>query len=297
MTENKTKIFESSEKNVWKYVSYISNGITETVLYKYKSFNERTVICCSVQSGCPVGCTFCGTGKNFIRNLNDKEIINQINYVFKNKKINAKKVKKLQIMFMSMGEPFLNYKNVKKAIIKLNKDYPNAQLLVSTIAPKTPDAMIDFIKLSKEINKIGLQFSVHKSTNKERNKLIPFSNKLVLEELRDYGIEWWRQTGRKPYCNYCVDGKNNREKDFKNLRKLFSPNCFCFTFSVICSKNETMKKVAFRDLNVINKFKEKFQEQGYDTRIFDPAGQDDIGGGCGQLLYVQKFLKNNKILK
>jgi len=287
----KPKIFESSEKNVWKYVFEIPGGITELVLYKYKTFENRTVICCSVQSGCPVGCTFCGTGKRFLRNLNSREIVEQIDYVFKNKKINTSKVKKLQIMFMSMGEPFLNYKNVEKAIKQLNKKYPNAQLLVSTIAPNIKDSLKKFIELSKRINKIGLQLSVHQSTNKKRDKLIPFKNKLSLEELRDYGIEWWKATGRKPYCNYCIDGKNNTQKDFDELRKLFSPNVFCLTFSVVCSKDETMKEVTFRNLKIINTFREKFKERGYDTRTFDPAGQDDIGEDVDNYGMSKIFLK------
>ena len=68
MTILKTKVFPSPEGNVWKYVFHIPEGITETVLYQYESFQKRTVICCSVQSGCIVGCNFCGTGKNFLRN-------------------------------------------------------------------------------------------------------------------------------------------------------------------------------------------------------------------------------------
>lgn len=292
MTISNVKVFESSKENVWKYVFEIPNGITEAVLYKYEDFEKRTVICCSVQSGCPVGCKFCGTGKRFIRNLSADEIIEQVNYVIKDKTIKAPKVKKLQIMFMSMGEPFLNYSNLELAIKKLNKRYPNAQLLVSTIAPCTENFMKKFIKLSQKVKVTGLQFSIHKSTNKARNRLIPFKAKLSLEELRDYGIEWWKETGRKPYCNYCVDGENDTKEDFENLRRLFPPNVFCFTFSVVCAKDESMKDVAFRNLKTINKFKSKFQKVGYDTRTFDPAGQDDIGGGCGQLWYVQNYLRS-----
>ncbi len=51
------KSFKSG--NITKYVFYNDDVVYEAVLYRYK---ERTVICCSVQSGCPVGCTFCGTG-------------------------------------------------------------------------------------------------------------------------------------------------------------------------------------------------------------------------------------------
>ena len=297
MSIDDVRIFESSEGNVWKYAFQLSGAITESVLYKYENFEKRTVICCSVQSGCPVGCTFCGTGRKFIRNLGSEEIVEQVKYIFEDKKIQPDRVEKLQIMFMSMGEPFLNYDNVETAVRELNNLYPNAQLLVSTIAPRNPIGMKNFIQLSKEVDKIGLQFSIHKSNNEDRNVLIPFHNKLSLEELRDFGIEWWKETGRKPFCNYCVDGKNNTPEDFDNLRKLFPLNVFNFTFSVVCSKDETAKDVAFRNLSVINQFKEKFAKAGYNTRVFDPAGQDDIGGGCGQLWYVQDYLREHKDAK
>lgn len=285
------KRFDSGTGNVWKYVFHIPGAITESVLYRYPTFEERTVVCCSVQSGCPVGCKFCGTGKRFLRNLTSEEIAAQVDYILTNQEISAPKIEKFQIMFMSMGEPFLNYDNVERAIKILHKKYPNAQLLISTIAPKAKESFRRFMVLSKEVDKIGLQFSIHKSTNQERDRLIPFADKLGLEEIRDYGIEWWRETGRKPYCNYCVDGKNNTDMDFGKLRSLFPPNVFCFTFSVVCAKDETLKDAAFRNIDAINKFRQKFVEAGYDTRIFDPAGQDDIGGGCGQLWYVQDYLK------
>lgn len=288
------KTFESSEGNVWKYVLEFPNAIAESVLYKYKDFKERTVICSSVQSGCPVGCSFCGTGKNFARDLTVEEIVQQSHNILEDKNINPKKVKKLQLMFMSMGEPFLNYNNVEGAIKELNQNYKNAQLLVSTIAPKKQIAFRKFVDLSEKIDQIGLQFSIHRSTNKERNTLIPYKNKLTLEELRDYGIHWWKATDRNPYCNYCIGKDNHKDQDFENLRQLFPPNVFYFTFSVICSKDQTMKETAFRNLDTIEEFRKKFEQEGYNTRVFDPAGQDDIGGGCGQLWYVQEYFRRLK---
>jgi 23S rRNA (adenine2503-C2)-methyltransferase len=290
----KVQRFDSSEGNVWKYVFEWDDAITEAVLYRYGSFEERTVLCVSVQSGCPVGCIFCGTGKRFIRNLTSKEITDQVDYVMKDMNIYCRNVSKLQVMFMSMGEPFLNYDNVKEAIHQLTIYYPNAQLLVSTIAPDKKKELQDFINYSEAVNKIGLQFSIHESTDEKRDILIPYKNKLSLAELRDYGIEWWKQTGRKPYCNYCVNGKNNTDEDFRNLRNLFPANVFCFTFSVICSPDETMKEAGFKNLDAINEFCGKFSAVGYNTRVFNPEGQDSIGGGCGQLWYVQNYLKEHE---
>lgn len=291
------KVFSSSEGNVWKYVFTKEDMVAEAVLYKYNDFYDRTVICCSVMSGCPVGCTFCGTGSKFVRNLKANEIVEQIELVLSDKNIINdinEKCKKLQFMFMSMGEPMLNWDEVEQAIRILNKKFSNAQLLLSTIGCDNDDVFNKIICISKEINKIGLQFSIHKSNDKERDKLIPFVKKMNLEKIRDAGIVWWKETGRHPFLNYCVDGTNNTQNNYNELIKLFSPVVFNFTFSVVCSSDENLKEASFRNLEVIKNFQNKFLEKGYNVRMFNPAGQDDIGGGCGQLWYVQNWLKNHK---
>ncbi len=289
------KLFESSEGNVFKYVFTGDDYVAEAVLYKYDNFYKRTVICCSTMSGCPVSCKFCGTGNKFIRNLKAKEIVNQIDTILRDKDIEDinSRGERFQIMFMSMGEPMLNWKEVDEAIIQLNRKYPNADLLLSTIAPNEPASFKELLIHSQMIKKIGLQFSIHKSNDKDRNKLIPYNDKYTLEQIRDYGILWWKETGRHPYLNYCIDGTNNTIKDFENLTKLFSPMVFNFTFSVVCSSNENMKEAGFKNLSIVREFEEKFIQKGYDTRVFNPHGQDDIGGGCGQLWYVQKWIKEN----
>ena len=291
------KVFDSSEGNVWKYVFTKEDMVAEAVLYRYNSFYDRTVICCSVMSWCPVGCTFCWTGAKFVRNLTKDEIVEQINIVLADKwlidDINEK-CKKLQFMFMSMGEPMLNFDEVEKAIIELNKKYSNSQLLLSTIWCDDDEVFGKLINLSKRIEKVGLQFSIHKSNDIERNELIPFKKKMSLKKIRDAGIIWRKETGRKPFLNYCVDGTNNSEKDFQDLSTLFSPVVFNFTFSVVCSSDENMKDKGFRNLRIINEFQNKFLSEWYNVRTFDPAGQDDIGWWCGQLWYVQQWLKNYK---
>ena len=286
------KVFESSEKNVWKYVFTSEDMVAEAVLYRYEDFYKRTVICCSTQSGCPVGCKFCGSGGHFVRNLTADEIVSQINHILNDKGIYDvdERGERFQIMFMSMGEPMLNWENVEKAIRILHEVYPNAELLLSTIAPNS-SRYGRLIKLSKEIDKVGLQFSIHKAFDSERNKLIPYEDKLSLRQIRDIGTLWWKETGRRPYLNYCVDGTNNQWNDAYELMTLFSPLVFNFTFSVVCSKNENMKDAGFKNLSAIRKFEEEFLNEGYNTRIFDPAGQDDIGGGCGQLWYVQQWMR------
>jgi 23S rRNA (adenine2503-C2)-methyltransferase len=293
---NKINCLESSEKNVWKYIFTKDDAIAEAILYKYNDFYERTVICCSTMSGCPVGCTFCGTGKKFIKNLTADEIIQQIEEILIDKNIKdiSDKGERFQIMFMSMGEPMLNWGETEEAIYRLHDLYPNAELLLSTIGVDDDEVFKKIINLSVEIDKVGLQFSIHKSNDADRDVLIPFKKKMSLKKIRDAGIAWWKRTGRYPYLNYCIDGHNNTKQDIENLTNLFSPVIFNFTFSVVCSADESIKEAGYRNLEIVTDFCNKFSEEGYNTRIFDPAGQDDIGGGCGQLWHVQKWMKDYK---
>jgi 23S rRNA (adenine2503-C2)-methyltransferase len=292
---NKIEIKESSEGNVWKFVFTKDDAIVEAVLYRYESFEERTVICFSVQSGCPVGCKFCGTGGHYVRNLTANEIASQVWHIIRLMKIDPFKVKKFQLMGMSMGEPMLNWENLKEAITLLKEfGYTHAQYLISTVGIADLDTFNDIIGFSRENPQIGLQFSIHKSTDEQRNRLIPYKNKLTLYELMVAGVNWHSATGRPVYLNYCIDGTNNTEDDFNNLRGMFNPEVFNLTFSVICAKNESIKDAAYRNLDVINAFSQKFLEDGYNVRVFNPAGQDDIGGGCGQLFAVQNWFENHK---
>ncbi len=286
------KVISGKNSNVWKYVFSDYQYIVEAVLYRYKTFKERTVICCSVQSGCPVGCVFCGTGRKFIKNLSSEEIIFQIKYILTDKKIPVDEIKRFQIMFMSMGEPMLNWDSVEEAIRKLHQLYPSAELLISTIGLKNQKILKRIINVSKEINKIGIQFSIHDYTDEKRDRLIPYRYKLSLDEISRYGQNWYLATGRHPYLNYIVTPENSSKLATLKLRQKFDPKVFYFTLSVLCEINKQKQLRIKEKIELINKLYQKLLSLGFNLRIFNPAGQDDIGGGCGQLWFVQEKLKN-----
>jgi len=298
------KKFESSEGNVWKYVFHFENAIAESVLYRYGTFSERTVMCVSIQSGCPVGCTFCGTGKNFIRSLSADEIVQQVNYLVNDveqmeyvalsRKAGphlAIQCKKFQIMFMSMGEPMLNWKEMDIAIMLLNHYYSDAQLLISTIGIDDEEILFKMLELSTKIKKIGLQFSIHDAFDEDRDNIIPFKKKLTLRDIRNYGLYWSVVTGRSVYLNYCISESSSKREKLERLMDIFDPEHFHFTFSVICEKEEG--KNTCENLEMINEISDLFLSKGYNVRVFNPAGKDDIGGGCGQLHYVQSWMKTH----
>lgn len=242
-----------------------------------------------IYNGCVVH--NCGAGDYFVRSLTSDEIVSQVDYSIEQTGVDSRDIEKLQIMFMSMGEPMMNYKNLAFAIVELYDKYPNARLLISTIGPRVGYGPL--ILLSKEIPTIGLQFSIHESTDEARDKLIPFAEKLSLQEIAEVGKRWYETTGRKPFFNYCAGDHNTTDKDVENLRKLLDPYVFECTISVICERNQGLPAKNDHQVSLAQEFSEKMLNVGYNVRVFDPAGQDDIGGGCGQLFHVQNWMKEN----
>jgi len=194
-------------------------------------------------------------------------------------------------MFMSMGEPLLNLKRLIPALHELYRKYPNAALLISTSGPD-----VDYEPLmvaSEQIPTIGLQFSVHESTDEARAKLIPFKRKLQLQQISEKGEEWHRRTGRRPFFNYCVHENNNTQDDVDRLFALFNPEVWESTLSVISERDESVAAANYRQRELVEQFMTKMLTAGWNTRMFDPEGQDTIGGGCGQLWFVQEWMRNN----
>lgn len=290
------EVLSSSDVNVWKFIFIKHDACVEAVLYKYPEFEERTVMCMSTQCGCPMGCSFCGTGKQFVRNLTQSEIFSQYKVIeeFVNKSgVKFVDVKKMQCMFMSMGEPLLNMKNLAGAMRQIHREVPTAQLLVSTAGPNTASGWKEFFNVALEIPTVGLQFSIHEAFDKDRDIIIPIKKKLSIIDMAYYGNAFHATTGNKPFFNYCVHEKNNSYKHADELSYNFDPNTWECTLSVICEKDENIASSIDRQLNLINDFSGLMVERGFNTRTFNPAGQDDIGGGCGQLWATQQWMKEN----
>lgn len=291
MTFHDVKIIPSAEGNVSKYVFTGKTGVAESVLYRYPDYQTRTVICCSTMSGCPVGCRFCGAGDHFVRSFSAAEIVEQADRCVADTGIDPAIMGRLQIMFMSMGEPLLNRSGMIGALQALYGKYPNAALLISTIGP---DIDYDWVySISQEIPTVGLQFSIHQSGDARRNSLIPFKKKLTISQIGEVGGVWHDRTGRKPFFNYCAGDDNSSAQDADNLLDAFDPSIWNATVSVICERNEGLPAKNQHQIDLAANFASKLVERGFDVRVFDPAGQDDIGGGCGQLWFVQQWMRDH----
>jgi adenine C2-methylase RlmN of 23S rRNA A2503 and tRNA A37 len=173
---------------------------------------DRWMIGVSVMSGCPVRCKFCATAKlKRCRNLTAAEIVEQVSFILqKNPSIDPGGSKEFKINYTRMGEPFLNIKEVRKAIGILRNLYPNAHHYLSTIGVAGSD--FAWIK-----DNVTLQFSIHSFDEAYRDWLIPYKGKMRLREIGEVRTE----SNLKTTLNLTLV----READFsiQMLREFFDP--------------------------------------------------------------------------
>lgn len=192
--------------------------------------SERWMVGVSVMSGCPVRCKFCATGQmKKWRNLTSQEIVDQVDFIiYRNSDYNPLDSKEFKINYTRMGEPFLNIDSVKEAIQILNKKYPNLHHYVSTIGIKNSDFY--WIK-----DNITLQISLHSTDESSRDWLIPYKNKMTIEELG--------QIRNQSYLKTTINLTLVKEEDFdiEILKKYFDKDYFFVKISPINPNDNSIK--------------------------------------------------------
>ena len=175
------EVNHNSKDNSYKFLLKThDNKLIESILMLT---NNRTTVCVSCMVGCPLACKFCATGTEigFIRKLEPSEIIGQIIVIKNYAKLNGITDKITNIVFMGMGEPFLNLDSIEKTIEILISDYgfamSKSRITISTAGPKNNIA--NFINKYK----VKLAVSLHFPNNELRSKYMPINNKFNLDQL------------------------------------------------------------------------------------------------------------------
>jgi len=141
---------------------------------------NRNTVCVSSQVGCPIGCIFCATGAmGFSRNLAIDEIIEQVLLFARLLKKEGKRVD--NVVFMGMGEPFLNYDNVIAAARILN-DAQGLNIGARHISISTIGISAGIEKLIDEPLQLNLAVSLHAPNDRLRQKIIPAAKINPLEK-------------------------------------------------------------------------------------------------------------------
>lgn len=279
------KVLESENGSAAKALLKLKDGLLiETVLISPKS--EIWTACISVQVGCPLKCDFCATGKmGLTRNLTTEEIADQVlfwkNYCWKNRLGKGL----TNVVVMGMGEPFLNYENLKKALeIMTNNELlglGSRRISISTAG--IPEGMK---KLAENFPQINLALSLHFADQEKREKYMPIAKKYDLKSLI-LGLKYYlKKANRKVFLEYLLlDGINDKKEDLEKLVefvKSFSAN-HLLTINLIGYHQHQLSPFKSVSKQRIKKVKTFLEKQGLAVTIRKSLGED-IEGACGQLV-------------
>lgn len=197
-----------------KFLFQLEDGNTiETVLLKHK--DKRNTLCVSSQVGCPVKCSFCATGKGgFVRNLTVAEIINQVYTV--ERRLSKKDERITNIVFMGMGEPFLNANNLLKAIEIISSEN-GVNISKRKITVSTSGVVPGIERLLEEKIPVELAISLHAVTDEKRDELIPMNKRYPLQDLHTVLLEYQKQTKRRISFEYILINNFNVSDNDANL--------------------------------------------------------------------------------
>jgi 23S rRNA (adenine2503-C2)-methyltransferase len=270
---------ESAKDRTIKFLFQTNdNKKIEAVLMRH--LKGRNTLCISCQVGCAMGCKFCATGKlGLTRDLTYSEILDQIMLI--NRHLKDSKQKITNIVFMGMGEPLLNIKNVFPAIKIMCQedklDLSNRHVTVSTCGIIT-----GIEKLLKEEIKVNLAISIHSADQTVRDELMPINKTFPLGKLMIVLDEYVEFTNRRVFYEYIlIDGITDTEKMAKKLGHLLRDR---LAHVNLIPYNTANNKDIFQPSSKtdIYKFKEILTSYGVTNSVRFTLGED-IDAACGQL--------------
>ena len=268
------EVFSSKDNNAIKALITLKDGLkTESVLMKHK--DGRNTVCVSCQVGCKMGCLFCATGQmGFKRDLNSGEIIDQV--LFFNRFLKKEKQKVTNVVFMGMGEPFLNYKEVLETIKIVKNDLSIGARKISISTIGIPNGIIN---LSEDEPQVNLAISLHAPSDKLRTEVMPAGKEYTLSKIFKAVDKYIEKTKRKVMFEYLmIDNFNDSQEQAKELANLMKKPLYHVNL-ISCNPVGNFKTPSN---NKINKFKEILENQGVSVTVRYKFGRS-VKGACGQL--------------
>ena len=259
-----------------KYLFQLDDGKRiESVLIPER---DHSTLCISSQAGCAQGCRFCMTASGGLqRNLSTAEIVSQVRDI-RNQLDDPKSLSNL--VFMGMGEPLANYKNLVAAIeiitnTRFGFGFAGRRVTVSTagLASRLPDLGRD--------TRVNLAVSLNATDNPTRSRLMPINRTFPIEQLLEACRGFPLPGGRRITFEYVMlKDVNDTVADAHRLARLLRPikskiNLIPFNSYPGCSYLRP-------DENVIFGFQKILIDKNYTVMIRQSKGQD-IAAACGQL--------------
>lgn len=249
--------------------------------------SERKTACVSSQIGCSLSCKFCATGyMERKRNLSYDEIYDQVVMINQqSEKLHEKSLS--NIVFMGMGEPLLNYKNVLKAVERISaKD--GLGMSQRRITVSTAGVAKGIRQLGDDQVRFKLALSLHAANDKKRNEIMPINESNNIEALIQALNYFYKKTGSEITFEYILfKDFNDSERDVVELTKIY--------------RQVPADLINVIEYNPIDKFPfDKPNEDGFETfvtalqknrvnvRVRRSRGKD-IDAACGQLANKDNF--------
>jgi 23S rRNA (adenine2503-C2)-methyltransferase len=265
---------EKDSTGTKKFLISLRDGLLiEAVLIKE---SEHYTFCISSQVGCPLKCAFCATGKmGFYRDLTSGEILNQI-IILKRELGDYKR--KLNLVFMGMGEPLLNYGNLKKAMLIITSE-KGLNISQKNITVSTSGFLKRITQLEHDFPKLKISFSLNSSSQKSRENLMPVSKKEPIAPILKY-FKTKKRAHRVTFEYVMIKGINDSVDDAVLLSKLI--------YGIPCKVNiipyNENKSINFKSPipKKVDKFSDILYKKGYTVTIRWSKGKE-INSACGHL--------------
>lgn len=270
-------------------ITFADGKEVETVLIKQKHGDSfRYTICISSQVGCALGCAFCATGDmGFSRNLEASEMLEQV--IFWARHLQKKGEKIDNIVFMGMGEPFLNYDEFIKAV-KLLNDEETFNFGARRLSVSTAGITEGIKKLAGEKIQINLAISLHAPDDDLRCDLMPVAKKYKIYDILKEVDRYITKTNRRVMFEYLmIKEVNDSDREAEKLARLMKKPLYMVN---LIPYNPTGRFQASSEKR-IESFKEILENEGVPVTLRRSSGAE-IGAACGQLKGRSLRNKDNK---
>jgi 23S rRNA (adenine2503-C2)-methyltransferase len=267
----------SSDRQTTKFLFALADGKeVEAVLMRH--LGARTTACISSQAGCALKCDFCATGQGgFFRNMSALEIFDQA--VFLARRARAEQRSLTNIVFMGMGEPFLNYDAVMDSVALLN-DGQGFNLGARHMTISTAGVVPGIERFAAEGIQVNLAISLHAADDALRTRLMPIDKKWPIAKLMAAVKDYVRRTNRKVFYEYLMlAGVNDSQDDARRLADLLGGPLHHVN---LIPYNATDAPYRRSSPAAIRAFQNILRERGVPSTLRRTMG-DDIAAACGQL--------------
>jgi len=235
--------------------------------------NGRLTLCISSQAGCALQCSFCATGAmGFQRNLAAWEIAAQVREML----LLDPPIPVSNIVFMGMGEPFMNWPAVSAALTILN-DARGMGIGARHITVSTVGVLPGIIALSQRPEQFRLAISVHAPSDELRRQLMPINIKYPLKDV----IAAAKEFGRRVTFEYVMLGGVNDSSEQARQLALLARECHAFV-NLIPLHPGGAGSFTPASADGIRRFAGALRERGVEVAIRKSRGKD-IAAACGQL--------------